>query len=101
MQDAKRRAREWQPMLDRAVELPVLGAVDRPAVEAYLSPFWANVPLADQMSFTYESEEKQTLLVVIYYSGQHGLLLKNIHLHRRLFETRLDGSAYVVPLYGG
>ena len=97
LQDGKRRSLAWQPMLGRAIELPVLADVERPAVEAYLSPIWAHVPFADQMKFNFEIDSEQTLFVGIYYSGQHSLVLKSIHLHRRLFWSRLDGSRYVVP----
>jgi hypothetical protein len=97
LEDGKEKATRWRPMLGRAIELPPLATGERPAVEAYVSPFWAKVPFADQMKFNFENARKQTFYVEIFYSGQHGLVLKSIDLHRRSFTQRIDGS----PLAGG
>lgn len=99
LQDGRERARAWRPMLGRAIELPILTPVERPSVEAYLSPFWATVPFADQMKFNFENDRRQTFYVEIYYPGQHGLVLRSIDLHRRSF-TRRDGSSFRVDLGG-
>ena len=84
-------------MTGKPLDVAVEGAVERPSVEAYLSPFWTSLPFTDQTCIDFEIDKTQTVYMAVSYSGEHDLTIKSIDLFRRSFTSRVDGSSFVLP----
>lgn len=98
IQDGREKARAWYPTIGRRIDVPDRLEVERPAVEALLSPFWTDVPFLDQMKVDFENESRQILYVAIYYSGEYDIDIGRIDIYRRSFTSAVDGSPYVLPI---
>lgn len=95
--DGQAKALAWYPMTGKPLDVAVEGAVERPSVEAYLSPFWTSLPFTDQTCIDFEIDKTQTVYMAVSYSGEHDLTIKSIDLFRRSFTSRVDGSSFVLP----
>lgn len=91
------RATAWLPMPGKPVRDRLPSGVERPVVEAMISPFWESVPFAEQTSFDFEIDEDQSLYVALSYSGEYDLDVRFVELFRRSFRRAVDGAPFVLP----
>jgi len=96
----REKARNWVPMLGRAMEAVPPEGSERPMVESYLAPFWSLVPVLGEqrMQIEFENPKKQSIYIAGGYRGEIAFRLENLTLEKRTLFVKEEGEVKSLTL---